>query len=105
MHSFAAEVGADFLKEFRKVGIYVMHPQSKTASGPTARAKPKLRTVPPSSSAKSHPLDEAPTQNEPIWEQDNPVKTRIDQLRARNAQLAEQLQRLPQMPTARGNQP
>ena len=80
-------------------------PQSKTASGPTARAKPKLRTVPPSSSAKSHPLDAAPTLNEPIWEQDNPVKTRIDQLRARNAQLAEQLQRLPQMPTARGNQP
>ena len=80
-------------------------PQSKPASGPTARAKPKLRTAPPTSSAKAQALDAAPTPIQPIWEQDNPVKTRIDQLRARNAQLAEQLQRLPQMPTARGKQP
>jgi hypothetical protein len=80
-------------------------PKSKPPSGKTARSKPKLRSASPSSSAKAQALDAAPTPIEPIWEQDNPVKTRIDQLRARNAQLAEQLQRLPQMPTARGKRP
>jgi hypothetical protein len=77
----------------------------QTASGKTARPKPKLRTALPSGSAKAQPQQAAPTPTEPVWEQDNPVKTRIDQLRARNAQLAEQLQRLPQMPTARGKRP
>jgi hypothetical protein len=77
----------------------------QTASGKTARPKPKLRTALPSGSAKAQAQQAAPTPTEPIWEQDNPVKTRIDQLRARNAQLAEQLQRLPQMPTARGKRP
>jgi hypothetical protein len=77
----------------------------KTASGKTARPQPKLRTTLPSGSAKAQAQQAAPTPTEPIWEQDNPVKTRIDQLRARNAQLAEQLQRLPQMPTARGKRP
>jgi hypothetical protein len=79
--------------------------KSKPAAGKTARSKPKLRSASPSSSAKAQALGAAPTPIETIWEQDNPVKTRIDQLRARNAQLAEQLQRLPQMPTARGKQP
>lgn len=79
--------------------------KSKPASGKTARSKPKLRSASPSSSAKAQALGAAPTPIEPIWEQDNPVKTRIDQLRARNAQLAEQLQRLPQMPTAQGKRP
>jgi hypothetical protein len=77
----------------------------KTASGKTARPQPKLRTASPSSSTKAKAQPAAPTPTEPVWEQDNPVKTRIDQLRARNAQLAEQLQRLPQMPTARGKRP
>ena len=77
----------------------------KTASGKTARPQPKLRTSQPSGSAKAQAQTAAPTPTEPVWEQDNPVKTRIDQLRARNAQLAEQLQRLPQMPTARGKRP
>jgi hypothetical protein len=77
----------------------------KTASGKTVRPQPKLRTPLPSSSGKAQVQEAAPTPTEPVWEQDNPVKTRIDQLRARNAQLAEQLQRLPQMPTARGKQP
>ena len=80
-------------------------PKSKPASGKTVRSKPKLRTASLSSSAKAQALDAAPTPIEPIWEQGNPVKTRIDQLRARNAELAEQLQRLPQMPTARGKRP
>jgi hypothetical protein len=77
----------------------------KTASGKTARPQPKLRTTQPSGSAKAQAQPAAPTPTEPVWEQDNPVKTRIDQLRARNAQLAEQLQRLPQMPIARGKRP
>ena len=77
----------------------------KTATGKTARPQPKLRTALPSSSAKPQAQPAAPTPTEPVWEQDNPVKNRIDQLRARNAQLAEQLQRLPQMPTARGKRP
>jgi hypothetical protein len=77
----------------------------KTASGKTVRPKPKLRTALPSSKAKAQAQSAAPTLTEPVWEQDNPVKNRIDQLRARNAQLAEQLQRLPQMPTARGKRP
>ncbi len=77
----------------------------KTESGKTARAQPKLRTAQPTSNAKAQAQPAAPTPTEPVWEQDNPVKTRIDQLRARNAQLAEQLQRLPQMPTARGKRP
>ena len=74
----------------------------KTASGKTARPQSKLRNASPPSSGKAQAQPAAPTPTEPVWEQDNPVKTRIDQLRARNAQLAEQLQRLPQMPTARG---
>jgi hypothetical protein len=77
----------------------------QTASGKTARPKAKLRTAQPPDSAKAHAQQAAPTPTEPVWEQDNPVKARIDQLRARNAQLAEQLQRLPQMPTARGKRP
>ena len=77
----------------------------KTASGKTTRPQPKLRTAQLSGSAKAQAQPAAPTPTEPVWEQDNPVKTRIDQLRARNAQLAEQLQRLPQMPIARGKRP
>ena len=77
----------------------------KTASGKTARPQPKLRTTLPLGSAKAQAQPAAPTPTEPVWEQDSPVKTRIDQLRTRNSQLAEQLQRLPQTPTARGKRP
>jgi hypothetical protein len=80
-------------------------PQSKPASGPTAMAKPKLRTAPPTSSAKAQALDAAPTPIQPIWEQDNPVKARIEELQALNAQLTEQLQRLPTTRTLRGATP
>ncbi|WP_353238172.1 hypothetical protein [Limnohabitans sp.] len=38
----------------------------------------------------------------PVWEQDNPVKARIEELQALNAQLSEQLQRLPTTRTLRG---
>lgn len=63
--------------------------------------KTKARNTSPKSSVKTP----APTPAEPIWEQDNPVKARIEQLRTRNAQLAEQLQRLQKTPTARGKRP
>ena len=76
----------------------------KPAPAKAARPMPKLRNnQAPSSKAKAPEPD--PTPIEPVWEQDNPIKTRIDQLRTRNAQLAEQLQRLPQTPTARGKRP
>jgi hypothetical protein len=41
----------------------------------------------------------------PVWEQDNPVKARIEELQALNAQLSEQLQRLPTTRTLRGATP
>ena len=41
----------------------------------------------------------------PVWEQDNPVKARIEELQALNAQLSEQLQRLPTTRTMRGVTP
>jgi hypothetical protein len=41
----------------------------------------------------------------PLWEQDNPIKARIEQLNALNAQLSEQLQRLPSSRPARGLKP
>lgn len=42
---------------------------------------------------------------EPVWEQDNPIKGRIEKLKTRNAQLAEQIQRLKNATTARGKRP
>jgi hypothetical protein len=48
-------------------------------------------------------LPEAPVL--PVWEQDNPVKVRIEELQALNAQLSEQLQRLPTPRTLRGATP
>jgi hypothetical protein len=79
----------------------------KPATGKTARPKPKLRSAQAQSRAKTKApaQDAAPAPVVPVWEKDNPVKTRIDQLISRNAQLAEQLQRLPQMPIARGKRP
>jgi hypothetical protein len=80
----------------------IVKPKSTPAKA--ARSMPKLRnTQAPSKKAKAPEPD--PTPIEAVWEQDNPIKNRIDQLRTRNAQLAEQLQRLPQTPTARGKRP
>jgi hypothetical protein len=84
----------------------IVRPKTKPVPAKAARPAAKLRTAKPSSSkAKAQAEEPAPTPIEPVWEQDNPVKTRIDQLINRNAQLAEQLQRLPQMHTARGKRP
>jgi hypothetical protein len=41
----------------------------------------------------------------PVWEQDNPVKARIEELQALNAQLSEQLQRLTTTRPTRGATP
>ena len=41
----------------------------------------------------------------PVWEKDNPVKARIEELQALNAQLTEQLQRLTNNRPARGATP
>ncbi|PUE41720.1 hypothetical protein [Limnohabitans sp. Bal53] len=73
----------------------------KAAPAKAAKPKPKARSTSPKSSTPVQAS--APT--EPIWEQNNPIKARIEQLRARNAQLAEQLQRLEKTPTARGKRP
>jgi hypothetical protein len=86
----------------------IARPKTKPVPAKAARPAAKLRTAKPSSSkakAKAEAEEPAPTPIEPVWEQDNPVKTRIDQLITRNALVAEQLQRLPQTPTARGKRP
>lgn len=78
-------------------------PPGKTKTKPTkaAKPKPKVRSAIPQSAVT---VPTAPP-IEPLWEKDNPIKARIEQLRTLNAQLAEQLQRLQTTPTARGMRP
>lgn len=76
-------------------------PKAKATPVKVAKAAAKARSTPPKKSVKAP----APAPTEPIWEQDNPIKARIEQLRTRNAQLAEQLQRLQNTSTARGKRP
>ena len=73
----------------------------------TAPAPKKARTARPKAVAQPQAAVSAAPPLPPslLWEQDNPVKQRIDQLRIRNAQLAEQLQRLSNSPSARGQRP
>jgi hypothetical protein len=52
--------------------------------------------------ARAHAKAQPETPAEPIWEQDNPIKRRIEDLKTRNAQLAEQIQRVQNSSTARG---
>jgi len=92
----------------------------KTASAPTKTVRAKATPVqaaplPPSSKPKKaakprtaatkNKSDTPPAVVQPAWGQDSPVKQRIDLLKTRNAQLAEQLQRLTSSPTARGARP
>jgi hypothetical protein len=74
--------------------------QPKAAATPKAPAKPAAHARP--AAAPPAPPAAPP---EPVWEQDNPIKNRIEKLKTRNAQLAEQLQRLQSSPTARGKRP
>ena len=58
---------------------------------------PSLAVIPPAAIKAAPILDDAD-----LWEQDNPVKSRLAQLRTRNALLDEQLQRLKTPFHARG---
>lgn len=83
-----------------KAPIAVPRPKSSTAK---TDANPKI------SKPKRKPVVAKPSTPElveiPLWEQDNPIKARIEQLKATNAQLSEQLQRLPSSRSARGLKP
>jgi len=87
----------------------------KVAAKPRAKPKAKAKADPkaqdpiaPAQAVSSvlaprvlpTPIDEAA-----IWEKDNPVKSRMSQLKARNALLEEQLQRLQSPFQARGRKP
>jgi hypothetical protein len=63
----------------------------------TKATKPKA-SAPPRAPDKAQP--ETPV--EAIWQQDSPIKRRIEELKTRNAQLAEQIQRVQNSSTARG---
>lgn len=73
---------------------------TKTAAKARPSAAPKLAPKP-----APQPAPKPAPPPEPVWEQDNPIKKRIEQLKTRNAQLAEQLQRLQSSTTARGKRP
>lgn len=75
-------------------------PPTRQAQATPKATKPKAPAK-PRAPAKAQP--ETPA--EPIWEQDNPIKRRIEELKTRNAQLAEQIQRVQNSPTARGKRP
>jgi hypothetical protein len=95
-------------------------PRTKTkAKAPAparARAKPRAKPKAPDTIAPAQgvasiapvtaprvlpmPIDEAA-----IWEKDSPIKTRMSQIKARNALLEEQLQRLQSPFQARGRKP
>jgi hypothetical protein len=76
----------------------------RSANKTPAKARPKTPAqapaVSPAAVQASVMLDEAA-----LWEQDDPVKSRLAQLRARNALLEEQLQRLKPPFQARGKKP
>lgn len=76
-------------------------PKAKLGRSPEPSAKPvKKRSSSPKPRAPTSVTPLAPAQ--PLWESDNPIKSRIEQLKTRNAQLAEQLQRLTSARPARG---
>jgi hypothetical protein len=82
------------------------------AKPPKAQRKPAAKTASRkprnTSGVKIHAARETSSPAAPVlpvWEQDNPVKARIEELQALNAQLTEQLQRLPTTRTLRGATP
>jgi hypothetical protein len=92
----------------------------KVASKPRAKAqvkaKPKAKPPAPAGIAPAQALASSasalatrilppPIDEAAIWEKDNPVKNRMTQLKARNALLEEQLQRLQSPFQARGRKP
>lgn len=84
-----------------------------TLTPPSGKAKPPSKRSAPSAAKplkKSPEKAPAPSKAQrapdaqPVWENDNPIKHRIEALKTRNAELAEQLQRLQPMPPIRGKQ-
>ncbi len=90
-------------------------PQVKTtpaspAPGKVKRSKARINTpveddtpIPPGSKAVSKASDKTPDAS--VWEEDNPIRQRLANLRTRNAELEEQIQRLNLTMPARGNRP
>ena len=84
-----------------------------TLTPAAGKAKPPSKRSAPSAAKplKKSP-EKAPAQSKaqrtpdapPVWEKDNPIKHRIEALKIRNAELAEQLQRLQPTPPIRGKQ-
>ena len=86
------------------------------SASPKPRAKARLKTSAQKDRSEA-PLTPQPPQTPPaappppvldeaaLWDQDNPVRKRVAQLRARNALLGEQLQRLKPPFQARGKRP
>ena len=75
-----------------------LKPQAQAAATPVA-------TSPPPSSQLAPPVTPTPLDEAVLWEQDSPVKSRLAQLRTRNALLDEQIQRLKTPFQARGKKP
>lgn len=87
--------------------IQKLHPaevaRTEPIALPSAAAKPlRVKATQPKAPAPARvPAKAQPeTPAEPIWEQDNPIKRRIEDLKTRNAQLAEQIQRVQNSSTA-----
>ncbi len=74
--------------------------QAQTKAAPAVKGPSTAEQLPPKPAPAPAPLDEAA-----LWEKDNPVKSRMAQLKARNAILEEQLQRLQPPFQARGKRP
>jgi outer membrane biosynthesis protein TonB len=81
----------------------------RSASKTAAKARPKTpaQTPAPQTGTDTTAVATAPAllDEGALWEQDSPIKSRLAQLRARNALLDEQLQRLKPTFQARGNKP
>lgn len=87
-----------------KAPVAAKPPKAKRKPAPkTAARKPRNTSAVKASELIPATLPVAPVL--PVWEQDNPVKARIEELKALNAQLSEQLQRLPTTRTLRGATP
>lgn len=86
--------------------------EASASPAPKRKAKPTAKTA--ARKPRKSPQKKAPASLEsaaavlpivPLWEQDNPVKARIEELQTLNDQLSEQLQRLPSSRPARGSMP
>jgi hypothetical protein len=87
-----------------KAPVAAKPPKAKRKLAPkTAAQKPRNTSAVKSPEPIPASLPAAPVL--PVWEQDNPIKARIEELQALNAQLSEQLQRLPTTRTLRGAKP